>query len=74
MLWLLGGCIVLAVIGSAIQMRMTWSQEHMQSVAREAEGAAAVARDGAERAKPDSNPFAPLIEVFNEMNAASSAQ
>lgn len=68
MLWLFGGCVTLVVIGTVIQMRMTWSREQMRGITSEANDAIAAAKVGAERVTPDSNPFAPLLEVFTAAN------
>lgn len=65
MLWLFGGCMMLVAIGTVIQMRMTWSREHMRDITSEANDALAAAKVGAERVIPEQNPFAPLLEIFN---------
>lgn len=72
MLWLFGGCVTLVVIGTVIQMRMTWSREHMRSVASEARDAVAAAGDGAARVAPEENPFALLLEVLTRENESIS--
>jgi hypothetical protein len=64
MLWFFIGCVTLVIIGTVIQMRMTWSREHMRGVAGEAGDAITAAKDGVAQVVPGENPFAPLLEVF----------
>ena len=68
MLWVFGGGVALIVIGTIIQMRMTWSREQMRGIMSEANDAIAAARVGAERVTPETNPFAPLIQAFTAAN------
>jgi hypothetical protein len=67
-LWLFGGCVVLVVIGTVIQMRMTWSREQMRGITSDASDAIAAVRNGAVQVTPEENPFAPLLEVFTQEN------
>lgn len=68
MLWVFCGGMALIVLGTVIQMRMTWSREQMRSVASEAHDAVAAAKFGAERVTPETNPFAPLLELLTPAN------
>lgn len=67
-LWLLCGCTALVVVGTVIQMRMTWSREQMRGITSEASDAITAARVGAEHVVPDTNPFAPLLDIVTAAN------
>jgi hypothetical protein len=74
MLWLFGGCVAVIVIGTVIQMRMTWSREQMRGITSEANDAIAAAKVGASQIRPSENPFAPLLEMFQTTNNESISQ
>ncbi len=65
---------MLVVVGTVIQMRMTWSREHMRSITSEASDIMAAAKEGAEYVTPEEHPFAPFLEVLNAVNEEPIAQ
>ena len=72
MLWLFGGCVTLVIIGTVIQLRMTWSREQLRGIASEAGDVVTAARDGAALVMPEENPFASLLEVLTQENESIS--
>lgn len=64
--------MTLVMIGTVIQLRMTWSREQLRDIASEAGDAIAAARDGAALVVPDKNSLAPLLEALTQENESIS--
>lgn len=62
--WLIVAFGVIIFIGIVIQFQMTWSREHVRGITSDAVDAIDVAKTGAAAVVPDSNPFQPLLDLF----------
>ncbi|MFA6017770.1 MAG: hypothetical protein WCT28_03940 [Patescibacteria group bacterium] len=66
--WIFATCVLLLCIGVVIQLRMTWSREHIWGITSDAHDAVAAVETGAKVMKPDKNPFEPLLQLFQEFS------
>lgn len=60
--------VIIVLCGALVQMRMTWSRERVRGITSDAQDVAAATRSGIGQLKPESNPFASIIEIFRDFS------
>ncbi len=70
--WLLGafGVIILAV--TTIQINMTWKRERLRGIGSDASDVLTLIKINAGLAVPETNPFQPLIDLYDKEMATTS--
>ena len=71
--WVLGVLIVIVLIGTSIQMKMTWNRERLRGITSDAADFLNAAKAGAGTVLPSKSELAPYIDLFNDMRSGSAS-
>ncbi len=70
--WLLGAFGVIILVTMIIQFDMTWNREHVRGVGSDASDVLKLIKINAGLAVPETNPFQPLIDLYDKQKNAQS--
>lgn len=72
-IWVMSIIIIIVIIGTGIQMRMTWNRERLRGITSDAADLLNAAKTDVGTVLPSKSEFAPFIDLFNEAIKAPSS-
>lgn len=71
--WIVGAVVLVVLVGTIIQMRMTWTRERTRGVTSDAVDLLHTVKTEIESVLPPASAFAPITDAFTSDSSTSSS-